>query len=288
MEDVCDGCKLASENSNHCFWTCKFAREMWESSKLALPFEPDRDCSFKDIMWGLLMEEDSTSEMVAKVTTCAWALWGNQNEVRLDGQRKSRLTLFQKAVQFLEEYYAVLGTDTSTCTPRPQQSTWAPPQGLVYKLNVDGAIFSDLKAMGFGAIIRDEKGAVVAALSRKFHASLGAAEAEAKAAEMGLQFAKDIGVRDIILEGDSLNVYRALQGLSTPPPSVDAVILGVQTACSEFRYVEFSHIRHEGNRPAHLLAKYVKGIDDYCTWIEEFPCFLEHALIHDVNAIPVN
>ena len=161
-------------------------------------------------------------------------------------------------------------------------------ESIIVGVDVDGAIFSDLKAVGFGAIIRDEKGAVVAALSRKFHAPLGAAEAEAKAAEMGVQFAKDIGVREIILEGDSLNVYRALQGLSTPPPSVDAVILGVQIACPEFCYVEFSHIRREGNRPAHFLAKYAKGINDYCTWIEEFPCFLEHALIHDVTAIPVN
>ena len=36
-------------------------------------------------------------------------------------------------------------------------------------------------------------------LSRKFHTSLGTTEAEAKATEMGLQFAKDIGVCDIIL-----------------------------------------------------------------------------------------
>ena len=125
-------------------------------------------------------------------------------------------------------------------------------------------------------------------MSRKLHAPLSVVEAEAKATEMGLQFAKDIGVRDIILEGDSLNVYRALLGLSAPPPSVDAVILGVQNACLEFCYVEFSHIRREGNRPAHLLAKYAKGIDDYYTWIEESPCFLEHALIHDVASISVN
>ena len=152
----------------------------------------------------------------------------------MGGQRKSGLALVQKAIQYLEEYYAVLDTDTSTCTPRPQQITWVPPQGLVYKVNVDGAIFSDLKAVGFGAIIRDEKGGVVAALSKKLHAPLGTVEAEAKATEMGLQFAKDIGVCDIILEGDSLNVYRALLVLSAPPPSVDAVILGMRNACSKF------------------------------------------------------
>ena len=158
----------------------------------------------------------------------------------------------------------------------------------MYKVNADGAIFSDLKAVGFGAIIMDEKRGVVAALSRKLHAPLGVAEAEAKATEMGLQFAKDIGVHDIILEGDSLNVYRVLLVLSASPPSVDVVILGMQNACLESRYVKFSHIRHERNRPVHILAKYAKGIDDYCTWIDESPCFLEHALIHDVASISVN
>ena len=60
-------------------------------------------------------------------------------------------------------------------------------------------------------------------------------------------------------------MYRALLGLSSPPPSVDVMIIGVQNECSEFCYVGFSHTRYQGNRPAHLLAKYAKGIDDYCT-----------------------
>jgi len=114
----------------------------------ALPFEPNRDYSFKDLMWGLLMEEDSTPEKAVKVETYAWALWGNRNEVRLDGKHKSGLTFVQRAVQYLEEYYPVMDTNTSACMRRPQQILWVPPQGLVYKVNVDGAVFSDLKAMG--------------------------------------------------------------------------------------------------------------------------------------------
>ena len=51
----------------------------------------------------------------------------------MGGQRKPRLAFAQKVVQYLEEYYVVLDTNTSTCTPRPQQITWIPPQGLVYK-----------------------------------------------------------------------------------------------------------------------------------------------------------
>ena len=53
-------------------------------------------------------------------------------------------------------------------------------------------------------VVRDDLGRVVAALSKRINAPLGAVEAEAKAFETGLQFAKDIGVQDIILEGDSI------------------------------------------------------------------------------------
>lgn len=42
------------------------------------------------------------------------------------------------------------------------------------------------------------------------------------------------------------------------------------------------HVRRQGNNPAHLLEKYDKGIDDSLVWIEESPCFIPQALIHDV------
>ena len=45
-------------------------------------------------------------------------------------------------------------------------------------------------------MIRDSNGQVIVALSRKFNAPLGALEVEAKAFEMGLEFARDVGVQD--------------------------------------------------------------------------------------------
>ena len=47
-----------------------------------------------------------------------------------------------------------------------------------------------------------------AALSKKIKAPLGAVEAEAMAYEAGLLFAKDIGIQDFIVEGDSLVIHR--------------------------------------------------------------------------------
>ena len=41
QDDQCEECHLEAENSNHLFWTCKRARDLWECSKLVLPFTPD-------------------------------------------------------------------------------------------------------------------------------------------------------------------------------------------------------------------------------------------------------
>ena len=70
--------------------------------------------------------------------------------------------------------------------------------------------------------------------------------------------------------------------ISSPPSSVEPIIVGVNALCSDFRRVEFSHVRRQGNSPAHLLAKHAKGIADFSTWIKENPFFIEQALIHDV------
>ena len=81
-----------------------------------------------------------------------------------------------------------------------------------------------------GVIIRDNKGLVIAALSKNIDAPLGPLEIEAKAFEVGLQFAKDVGIYDLILMGDSLVMYRALAGISPSPASVAAIVYGMEAA----------------------------------------------------------
>ena len=46
-----------------------------------------------------------------------------------------------------------------------------------------------------------------------------------------------------------------------------------------------SHVRCQGNRLAHILAKHAKDIvnsDNFITWIEENSLLIESAIAHDV------
>ena len=91
-----------------------------------------------------------------------------------------------------------------------------------------------------------------------------------------------MGLQDFILEGDSLNVYRAFAGLSHLAVVVAPIIYGILDSCHDICNVRFSHVRRKGNIPAHLLAKHACGIVDFLVLMEENLCFLEQALCHDV------
>ena len=71
---------------------------------------------------------------------------------------------------------------------------WCPPLENMYKVNVDGVVFSAKKEAGIGIVVWDCQGLVMATMSTKVSAPLGPLEVEAKAFEASLQFAKDLGM----------------------------------------------------------------------------------------------
>ena len=134
--------------------------------------------------------------------------------------------------------------------------------------------------MGIELLVRDWNGRFVTTVCQQIYAPLGPLEAESKAVEVWLQFAKQLGISDFTIEGDSLIVSRALSQFSLVPASIDLVIMGIRSTAMEFHNVYFSHVKHNANIPAHLLAKYAKGIVYQCMWMGNCPSFLEIGRAH--------
>ena len=225
--------------------------------------------SFMDLLWKMVIIDQVEEEKVARMVIIAWALWFNRNEIRFGGARKAGKDMVRWATHYLEEYWAANESEGSAPVVLERSVSWLLPWTNWFKINVDGAMFASLKAVGLGVIIRDDRGRVEAAMSRKVMAPLGALEAEAKAFEAGLLLARDIGIQDVILEGDSLVIYNALCEVSLPPSSIASIMVGMLDLCKTFMRIEFSHVKRKGNRLAHLLAKYVVGIDDFIVWMEK-------------------
>jgi len=281
-EDMCEICKEASEMTGHVLRSCSKAQEVWGCSKVTMRVAKIEGVSFLDIIWQLLMIYGGSDEVAARVITIAWALWNNRNEMQNGGERKSGQGLVQLAMEYLAKYGAAMELTDSVGPVVELPVKWTPPREGWFKINVDGAIFSKQKSAGIGALIRDELGRVEVALSKKVDAPLGAVEVEAKALKASLMFARDEGLQNVVLEGDSLVLINALCGTASPPAFVEPIVMGVLDLCRDFRSIAFSHVRRQGNEPAHLLAKHASSVADFISWIEEDPCCIEQALIQDV------
>ena len=77
----------------------------------------------------------------------------------------------------------------------------SPPDWV--KINFDGAIFQEKDEAGLGAIIRNDHGLVMAALTQVIPLPTSVEMVEVLAARRALSFAHELGFDHIILEGNS-------------------------------------------------------------------------------------
>ena len=159
------------------------------------------------------------------------------------GKGKAGRTLLRSALHMVDEYHAANEVKARNRTKVTTIVAWLPPSHGHYKVNIDGAVFSNRKQAGASVIIRDDAGDVVAALSKKWKYPLGAIEAEAKALEAIVNFARDVGIRDVEIETDLLEIFNAVQGLASSPSSVANVLAGIMVQASFFRQCKFSHTK---------------------------------------------
>ena len=159
-------------------------------------------------------------------------------------------------------------------TCNPSVSRWHPLASNGFKLNFDAAIFQELHASGFGAIIRNETGEVMASLSAKGPAVVDSEEAEVLACRKAVEFAVDSGFYSFTIEGDNRTVLNSIKSIVTARANysrlghlyedVGCLILGLQD-------VSISCVSRSANAAAHSLARYARGIEDEVVWLEDIP-----------------
>ena len=101
---------------------------------------------------------------------------------------------------------------------------WMPPISPLYKINFDGALFSDLGAASLGVVIRDSCGLVVRALAERIPIPIFAATVEALACRRALYFAKELSICELVCEGDAEVIIRALLSKEVVHPEYGHVL----------------------------------------------------------------
>ena len=159
---------------------------------------------------------------------------------------------------------------------RQQQTSWSPLAQNVFKINYDGALCSNTNKSGIGVVIRNGDDLVIASLAQSLNQAFKVVEIEALAASCALKLAADISLDNVIVEGDSLVVTQALKSKVVGLAAYGLLIRDAFSLAGNFSKVSYSHIKREGNKVAHGLAKLAVNLAECVIWMEEVPPSIYH------------
>ncbi|KAK7847015.1 hypothetical protein CFP56_007171 [Quercus suber] len=105
-----------------------------------------------------------------------------------------------RAKMMVQEFWDANDQEQNRFVRRPQ-ARWSPPPAGTYKANFNAAIFEELHYAGLGVVYRDHSGQVIAALSQRIGLPRTVEMVEALAASRVVEFARELRLFDVILEG---------------------------------------------------------------------------------------
>ncbi|XP_075665089.1 uncharacterized protein LOC142634697 [Castanea sativa] len=183
----------------------------------------------------------------------SWLIWNQRNMVLHGAKLQEPGRLNERANSLLVEYknaQSQLAIPVSSSVPQ----SWQPPEGTLYKLNFDAAVFTDMAASGVGVIIWNYNGQVMAALSSKGPTVLDSEEAEILACRQAMKFAIDAGFSELVVEGDNINVMCSIFSDRTDWSRLGNIYDDICWLAGRLRHVEFQSIRRSANGVAYSLA----------------------------------
>ena len=121
-----------------------------------------------------------------------------------------------------------------------------------YKLNFDGSFNNGVANLG--TIIRNHNGEIVN-IHRESTQDDSAIQVEARALLAGIRKALEIGIRNIILEGDNLTVVNTLKR-NWKPTLGQTIVNDIRILFRQFNKAEIYHCYREGNQAADCIAKH--------------------------------
>lgn len=147
---------------------------------------------------------------------------------------------------------------------------WTPPPNC-FKANWDVALCKERSRMGIEIIMRDFKGLVYAALRKTMEIYTEAAIAEAMGALRAMEFCKEIGLQEVLFEGDAEVVVKAINNKDSTWCRYGHIIEDIKLLLGYFRRREVIYAKREAKGAAHGLAKMVTREQIDKLWMEEIP-----------------
>ncbi|XP_042988641.1 uncharacterized protein LOC122316174 [Carya illinoinensis] len=153
-----------------------------------------------------------------------------------------------------------------------------PPPPDFYKANWDAAVDKENSKIGVGVIIRDSGGLIIASLYSSISLSHDSLLGEAVAALRATSLCSELGLQQIMLEGDSIAVGQAVQHKDESWSPTGLVIRDIKLLLSKVRTWSIHHIPRKFNVIVHALAKFALTSSEEHIFMEDYPPCIQHLL----------
>ena len=120
-------------------------------------------------------------------------------------------------------------------------------------------------------VVHNCNGEVIASLVLQLEQAFQPLEVEAIAACRAVEFGSEIGVDCAIVEGDSEVLVKALRNTDNGLTPIAPLINDVSLFLSLYSELSYSHIKRDGNKVAHSLARLALITPGCTVWMEDIP-----------------
>ncbi|KAF5472463.1 hypothetical protein F2P56_009180 [Juglans regia] len=159
---------------------------------------------------------------------------------------------------------------------------WEKPTKLAVKANWDATVDAHhMKRVGVGVVIRDSKGEMLACLCSKFDHNKNPIVAEALALRRDAILCAELGLSDVMLEGDSQLTFNATSSGEEIWAEYENIIEDIKKVMPERSNWCIKFVYREATNIAHKLAKLALTFYDEKEWIEEGPVEITNDMLKE-------
>ncbi|XP_041027091.1 uncharacterized protein LOC121267310 [Juglans microcarpa x Juglans regia] len=158
----------------------------------------------------------------------------------------------------LEDYYLFQMAQERKSSPSVtvvQKSAWIKPPADWFKMNWDASCAQSRGRVGIEVIIRYTSGQVIGCCRDSKPLVVNSFMAEVVALQVAMNFCKDMGIKMVKLEGDSLQVVQYLQKDSHDMSPVGLLLEDKKLLLKSFAQWSIHHTNRLANEGAHYLAQ---------------------------------
>ena len=148
------------------------------------------------------------------------------------------------------------------------------PSNEWLKLNVDVDVFSELRSIGIGCVLRNSIEEFISAMTDPIPLNLAPKEADIMGVREALPWLKQMQMTKVLVEMDSQVVFYALNRTSPASSPFAMLVKDCQDLANGMPNIIFTFAKRFANNVAHIVARATRSMSYQTIWNFQAPAFL--------------